>query len=108
MRQLLGTAPLPYHNRDGDRYANETGLVPHDPTGRMPIPTWDGHDIATKIKPWLQDLRQWRDFMVKTIFPKLAAWKLQMSFPEGSWMRRCANMVPRENIMSNHGWEVIL
>ena len=108
MRQLLGSAPLPSYNRDGGRYAIETGPMPNDPIGRMPIPTWDGNHIATKIKPWLEDLKQWREFTVNTIPPRLAAWKLQMSFPEGSWMRRCADMVPHEKIMSNHGWELIL
>ena len=68
---------------------------------------WDGNYVATTIKPWLEDLRQWRELTVNTISVKLAAWKLQMSFPEGSWMRRCANMVPREQIMSNHGWHLI-
>ena len=56
MRKLLGSPPLPAYNKDGDRYAIETGPMPHDPTGRMPIPKWDGSDIATKIKPWLEDL----------------------------------------------------
>ena len=61
MRKLLGSPPLPAYNKDGDRYAIETGPMPHDPTGRMPIPKWDGSDIATKIKPLLEDLQQWRD-----------------------------------------------
>ena len=81
MRKLLGSAPLPAYNRDGDRYTIETGPMPNHPTGRMPIPTWDGHDGATKIKPWLEDLKQWREFTVNTIPPRLAAWKLQMNFP---------------------------
>ena len=33
MRQLLGAAPLPAYNRDGDRYATETGPMPNDPVG---------------------------------------------------------------------------
>ena len=57
MRKLLGTPPLPAYNRDGDRYAIETGPMPHDPIGRMPIPKWDGNYIAAKIKPWLEDLQ---------------------------------------------------
>ena len=108
LRQLIGTAPLPAYNRDGDRYPTETGPMPNDPLGKMPIPTWDGTDIATKIKPWLEDLKQWREFTVNSIPPKLAAWKLQMSLPDGSWMRRCANMIPREQIMSVHVWDLIL
>ena len=95
MRKLLGSPPLPAYNKDGDRYAIETGPMPHDPTGRMPIPKWDGSDIATKIKPWLEDLQQWRGFTVNSTAPRLAAWQLQMSFPVGSWMRRCAGLVPR-------------
>ena len=108
MPKLLGVPPLPAYNRDGDRYAIETGPMPHDQTGKMPIPKWDGNDIATKIKPWLEDLQQWREFTVNSIPPKLAAWYLQMSFPIGSWMRRCSEVVPREKIYSNQGWELIL
>ena len=74
MRKLLGVPPLPAYNKDGDRYAIETGPMPHDPTGKMPIPKWDGNDIATKIKPLLEDLQQWREFTVDSIPPKLAAW----------------------------------
>ena len=108
LRQLIGDAPLPAYNRDGDRYAMETGPMPNDPLGRMPIPAWAGRDIATKVKPWLEELKSWRELTINSVHPKLAGCKLQMSFPEDSWMRRCANMVPRNVILSPHCWDLIL
>ena len=44
LRQLIGDAPLPTYNRDGVWYAMETGPMPNDPLGRMPIPT--GMDVT--------------------------------------------------------------
>ena len=46
LHHLIGDAPLPDYNGHGDRYALETGPKPHDPLGMLPIPSWDGRDIA--------------------------------------------------------------
>ena len=30
-----------------------------------------------------------------------------MSFPENSWMRQCANLVPKEMIITPMGWDML-
>ena len=77
-----------------------------DKGDKDPIPKWDGQNPAKRLKPWLKDLRLWRQ---ETSHPvNKHGLKLYRSLEEGGWMKNAANRVPEEQLADSGTWEKIL
>ena len=75
-------------------------------TIRTPIPKWDGKNPAKTLKPWLKELRIWRQ---ETAIPtRKHGMKLQGSFENGSWMKTCADRIPEEVLVTELAWDAIM
>ena len=66
---------------------------------KYPIPKWDGKNPARRLRPWLRQLREWRN--VTTLPLHRHGYMLKKSFPEDSWLMQAADRVPEEMIFTN-------
>ena len=70
------------------------------------VPKWDGKNPAKMLKPWLRDLRLWRQ---ETSVPvNKHGLKLFRSFDSQSWLKQAADRIPEEKLTTAEAWELIL
>jgi len=95
MNKLLGPAPVEY-----------AWWSQREDKDKEPVPKWDGKNPGLKLKPWLKQLRIWRQ---ETAIPvSKHGLKLYRSFESGSWLKSAADRVPEEALFTEKAWGLIL
>ena len=104
--KLVGDRPRNQQSQWGNQWGWYNNAPGSSPEGKDPIPKWDGTHPAQRLRPWLKELRMWRQL---TVAP---SWRhghmLMQSFPEHSWMRQLSGRIPEESILTDECWEIIL
>ena len=98
--KLLGPTPTDVSNWQWNRwYEGDRG-------DKDPIPRWDGKHPARSLKPWLRELRIWRQTTSEPVHRH--GLKLARSFEKGTWLAQCADRIPEEQLVSPEAWGKIL
>ena len=73
---------------------------------KEPIPRWNGQNPAKTLKPWLRDLRIWRQ--TTSVPLSKHGLKLAQSFESNSWLKSCADRIPEDELVTDKAWELIV
>ena len=73
---------------------------------KEPVPKWNGQNPAKNLKPWLRDLRIWRQETSVPVYKH--GLKLYRSFEANSWMKLAADRIPEEKLYGADAWPLIL
>ena len=73
-----------------------------DKGDRDPVPKWDGKNPGRNLKPWLRELRIWRQ---ETSIPvHKHGLKLFRNFEQGTWMRAAAERIGEDKLFTEDAW----
>ncbi len=97
LQKLVGTTPNTW---------NWNNWMDKDSGDKEPIPKWDGTRPASKLKPWLKDLRIWRQGTATPV--QKHGLKLYKSFDSGSWLKAAAERISEEQLYTPEAWGLIL
>ena len=98
IQKLIGPTP--------DLAPQRHWLPPEGSGDREPIPKWNGQNPRKTLRPWLRELRLWRQ--ETSVPPSKHGLKLFRSFEAGSWLRQAADRVPEEQLVTVEAWNLIL
>ena len=90
--RLVGPSPQAIGDMQWNRWSHwEKG-------DREPIPKWNGNNPAQELKPWLKQLRIWRQETSDSVHKH--GLKLYRSLPANTWLSQAAERIPEADLIT--------